>query len=190
MQLKEDNLFIITGASGSGKSASLSHLQEDFENVFDFDSVGVPDNADKIWRQKTTEYWLHEYAKNKKSMILCGQIVLGELISCPSFRGFDHIKALHLDVYDLTRIHRIDKILRTQDMLNWSSWLRMHSHDPQWCPHVIKDNAWDALDFSQWDKLLQWPFEVKRIDTTNMQVKEVAKGIMDFVNHVSGFMMS
>jgi broad-specificity NMP kinase len=52
-------LYLVTGASGAGKTACLSRLRELSPGVIwhDFDDVGVPADADKVWRQHTTEYW-------------------------------------------------------------------------------------------------------------------------------------
>jgi hypothetical protein len=53
-------IYFVTGASGAGKAACIPYLKKLLPNIkiFDFDEVGVPENADKIWRQKSTEYWL------------------------------------------------------------------------------------------------------------------------------------
>jgi uridine kinase len=43
-------LYFIGGASGSGKTAVMPHLQELLGNgiaVYDFDDIGVPEGADK-----------------------------------------------------------------------------------------------------------------------------------------------
>ena len=47
-------LYFIGGASGSGKTAVMPYLKEllgDGIAVYDFDDIGVPDNADKKLRQ-------------------------------------------------------------------------------------------------------------------------------------------
>ncbi|MDZ5762002.1 GNAT family N-acetyltransferase N-terminal domain protein [Candidatus Cyrtobacter comes] len=51
-------LCFIGGASGSGKTALMPHLKEllgDSIAVYDFDDIGVPEGADKKWRQESTE---------------------------------------------------------------------------------------------------------------------------------------
>lgn len=51
-------LYFIGGASGSGKTAIMSHLKELLRNdiaIYDFDDIGVPKGADKKWRQEFTE---------------------------------------------------------------------------------------------------------------------------------------
>lgn len=47
-------LYFIGGASGSGKTAIMPELQKILGSeikVYDFDDIGVPEGADKKWRQ-------------------------------------------------------------------------------------------------------------------------------------------
>jgi hypothetical protein len=80
-------LYFIGGASGSGKTAVIPYLKEllvDAIAVYDFDDIGVPEDADKRWRQESTEKWLKKLLGGGKDACLLGQIVLGEILSCPS----------------------------------------------------------------------------------------------------------
>jgi hypothetical protein len=50
--------YFIGGVSGSGKTAIIPDLKKILGNsitVYDFDDIGVPDGADKKWRQESTE---------------------------------------------------------------------------------------------------------------------------------------
>ena len=55
-------LFFVTGASGSGKTAIIPRLRQRLPQVavYDFDSIGVPPDADAAWRQQATERWLRQ----------------------------------------------------------------------------------------------------------------------------------
>ncbi len=71
------NLYFITGACGSGKSAIIPYLKKALKNIdiHDFDEKGVPPNPKIKWRLDTTDYWLKiakKNAKNNKSTIICG----------------------------------------------------------------------------------------------------------------------
>ena len=61
-QGEEVLLLLVTGASGSGKSAALAALAERFpvETVTcaEFDSIGVPAGADNAWRHGAVERWV------------------------------------------------------------------------------------------------------------------------------------
>jgi len=92
-----------------------------------------------------------------------------------------------LDVNDFERIQRLKKRAEAggvdQNMLNWSSWLRMHHQDPQWMQHVLKEDCWSGLDFSAWDQLSNWDSKaiVKAFDTTGLTINQVAKALADWV---------
>lgn len=183
-------LYFIGGASGSGKTAIMPELQKILGSeikVYDFDDIGVPEGADKKWRQESTEKWLQKLLEDGKDACLLGQIVLGEIMACPSAKNLDGINFCLLDVSDFKRIQRLknrNTYGADQNMLNWSAWLRMHHQDPQWTQHVIKDDSWDSLYFSSWDQNENWPSNVttKIIDTTSLDIKEVAEQVAAWIN--------
>jgi hypothetical protein len=81
--------FVLMGASGAGKSVALNGLLLKHPQVvwYDFDSVGVPPNADKGWRQRTIEHWLKialEHQSRGQDMGLCGNAAFGEYLASPS----------------------------------------------------------------------------------------------------------
>lgn len=147
-------IYFIAGASGSGKSAIIEDLKLALPNaaIHDFDDIGVPENADKIWRQKATEQWLQRYLTQKDSVgifCVCGQVVLGEILACPSANKIGKVNFCLLEVSDFERIRRLKKqnaYGADQNMLNWAAWLRMHHQDPQWAQYVITDDCWKGLD--------------------------------------------
>jgi len=185
-------LYFVAGASGSGKSAIISDLKKILGGtvaVYDFDDIGVPENADKKWRQESTEKWLQKLLSDDKDACLLGQIVLGEILACPSAKHIDKINFCLLDVSDFERIQRLKKrntYGADQNMLNWSSWLRMHHRDPQWMQHVLKEDCWNGLDFNAWDQLENWDKRaaVKALDTTTLPISKVAASVSNWINEV------
>lgn len=188
--MDSNTFYFVAGASGSGKTAIIVDLQKtlgDTVSVYDFDSIGVPEGADKTWRQESTEKWLQRLLKENKDACLIGQIVLGELLACPSAKQLEKINFCLLDVSDAERIKRLKKRNTDgidQNMLNWSSWLRMHHQDPQWMQHVLKEACWYKLDFSNWDQLSHWDSKaiVKILDTTELSIQQVTEAIASWVN--------
>lgn len=184
-------LYFIGGASGSGKTAVMPHLKEllgDSIAVYDFDYIGVPEGADKKWRQESTEKWLQKLLSDDKDACLLGQIVLGEILSCPSAKQIDKINFCLLDASDFERIGRLKKCNTygaDQNMLNWAAWLRMHTRDPQWAPHVIQEDAASIMDFSRLSVLNSYDevANIKILDTTDLALHEVAAQLADWVNH-------
>ncbi|CAN5684623.1 hypothetical protein BH11PAT2_BH11PAT2_03900 [soil metagenome] len=72
-------VYFISGVNGVGKSSLMPHLREllpaDTYSVVDFDSRGVPDGADRNWRQLEAKYWIEEGVKawvESKELVICG----------------------------------------------------------------------------------------------------------------------
>lgn len=87
MVISSMNIFFITGTSGSGKSTLIHFLKDKLSekkfSIHDFDENGVPSNADREWRIKTTEYWItraEHNATQKKSTIICGVTLPSEVM--------------------------------------------------------------------------------------------------------------
>ena len=185
--------YFIAGASGSGKTAIISDLKEilgDAVAVYDFDDIGVPDGAGKKWRQASTEKWLQQLIQENKDACLLGQIVLGEILACPSAQKINKINFCLLDCSDFERIQRLRKRGTygvDQNMLNWASWLRMHHQDPQWMQQVLKEDCWDGLNFSAWGHLVDWDDKaiVKILDTTALPINQVAKCVAAWMSQTS-----
>ncbi|MBS0185616.1 MAG: hypothetical protein JSS34_04660 [Proteobacteria bacterium] len=58
-----NRMYFIAGASGSGKTAIIPYLKELLGQqvaLYDFDDIGVPNDADIKWRQEATEKWLQK----------------------------------------------------------------------------------------------------------------------------------
>lgn len=156
-------LFLLWGASGSGKSTVLTVLKERLSSMrmHDFDEEGVPVNADKVWRQERAELWVEralEYQAQDTDMLLAGQLPIGELLACPSASSLTRITSCLLDCSDQERVARLRsrndfKATATQEMLCWASWMRMHASDPQWYPTVITDSGFESM---QWDRWVGW----------------------------------
>ncbi|OFZ56858.1 MAG: hypothetical protein A2381_14035 [Bdellovibrionales bacterium RIFOXYB1_FULL_37_110] len=75
-------LYFIGGASGSGKTAVMPYLKEllgDGIAVYDFDDIGVPDGADKKWRQESTEKWLQKLLSDGKDACLLGFVCITKI---------------------------------------------------------------------------------------------------------------
>jgi hypothetical protein len=184
-------LYLVTGASGSGKTACLNKLRELRADVdwHDFDELGVPANADRVWRQRTAEHWLRTAIQNQDSgrdTGVSGGIILGEVLACPSASQVDGVAACLLDCYDVVRIDRLRKRGlhgATQDMLCWAAWQRMHAVDPQWRQDVIRDGGAPEMRWEQWESWragdARW--EVQVIDTTAMTIEEVALEISRWI---------
>ena len=185
-------LYLVTGASGSGKTACLDILRQRNPQVvwYDFDEVGVPTNADKVWRQRTTEYWLKQAIQNQVEGLdtsINGNIILGEVLACPSAPRINGIAVCLLDCDDVVRIGRLrDRGSHgaTHEMLCWAAWQRMHAVDPQWYQNTIRDDAAPEMRWEQWEDWQRgdprWQTWV--LDTTTLTIEEVAEAVLKWMN--------
>lgn len=184
-------LIFVAGASGSGKTACIPELRKLFPEaeIYDFDEIGVPPNPDKAWRQRATEQWLGRYlsGSSKRLMIICGQIVAGEILACPSGLKIIPINMIFLDVSDPERICRLrmrgDNDIN-QHILNWAAWLGMHHVDPSWQLNVIRDDCWNEMDFGRLAVLQGWEntANISILDTTLINVENTAQMISAWIN--------
>jgi hypothetical protein len=74
-------MYFVSGVCGVGKSALIPHLRAalpaDTYQVLDFDSRGVPDDADRTWRMSESQHWINtavEAATKGTTLIVCGFI--------------------------------------------------------------------------------------------------------------------
>jgi hypothetical protein len=190
-------LFLIMGASGSGKSSCLNGLRQQTPHIDwrDFDDAPKHPNSTAD-RQLTTEYWLQVAKQNQERGIstgIAGTIVLGEVLACPSAPAIEAIHALLLDCADIVRIDRIrardgiDASCATQDMLCWAAWLRMHSSDPQWRQDVIQTPGAPGMNWKRWSS---WNkddprWKVNVLDNTSLSVEETTDALVAWANERS-----
>lgn len=159
------NIFFITGTSGAGKSTLTQNLRallpiEQFA-VYDFDERGVPADADKEWRKKTTHDWLHQAAINShshKTTIICGVTVPSEILSASSRPDIP----IHFGFIKI---------------------------DDQTIEQRLKDRCWDdALieDNRNWSRYLEQEVEKQKshfiLDASRMTPYEVAASFIEWIN--------
>lgn len=184
-------MFLVTGASGSGKTSCLGPLRDLHPEIawHDFDELGVPPKPDKKWRHRQTEHWVNtaiQYQNEGRDTGICGNIILGEVLACPSGSQLDHVATCLLDCYDVTRIDRLRKRGLhgdTQDMLCWAAWQRMHAADPQWRQDVIKEDGAPEMHWDRWDTWERGDprWQVSLIDTTKLSIEEVAAEVSSWM---------
>jgi dephospho-CoA kinase len=156
-------LFIITGASGSGKSTVVPHLREllpDFD-VFDIDEELIT-NAVGDW-QIVKNIWMRiasHIAKSKRMTILCGTQMPWEIEKCDDYKEFSQFYFLNLHCDDSVREKRLLE-------RGWSNELIVeHKIFAKW----LIENA---------DKEFDPPMVM--IDTSHTSVNEVSLKVKDWV---------
>src|SRR5580700_6232323 len=165
--------LLLSGSSGGGKTHSMPYLKRLLPDVSIRDSDEFGATGGKAGRQENLEIWVKEAIRLQeldKSLILCGQSPIGELLACPSAPALDSMGCCLLDCHDHVRIRRLKQRgdnCGSMDMLCWACWHRMHAIDPQWRQDVIRDDCWEQLC---WDRWSGWTagdprWKVKVIDT-------------------------
>jgi predicted kinase len=164
-------LFVLTGASGAGKTATSLALAAEAENV-------VVMESDILWRDEfnrpATDYrdyremWLR-VAKNisqaGKPVVLCGAAVPEQFERCVERRYFSDVHYLALVCDD----ERLAARLRSRPLWRGSSaneYIEEHLKFNRW----LKDNAADT----------QPP--IRLLDTTEVTVQESSKSVKEWID--------
>ena len=180
-------LYLVTGASGAGKSTVLDPLRTLAPEiaVHDYDVVGVPTEPNKRWRQRTNELWVQQalrFQKRGQDLILFGQTPLGELLATPSATRLEGIAACLLDCEESVRKKRLP--ILGEHHLVWAEWLRQHAQDPQHDQDVLKEDAPPRMRWERWDRWQRGDprWQVVRLDTSLLGVAEVAGQLADWMH--------
>ncbi|WP_108722238.1 AAA family ATPase [Gorillibacterium timonense] len=155
-------LFIVTGASGSGKSFVISELRRimpEFD-IFEYDNLIEFIGFD--W-EKMRNIWLRvarNIASSGRMTIICGTLMPWDLEECVDYHSFKHVYYLNLHCDDETRELRLRQ-------RNWSE-------------EMIQEH----LSFAKWlienaDKAYKPPMPI--VDTANHDVSEVAIQIKEWI---------
>lgn len=171
-------IFLITGVNGIGKSTLLSQLKNKLEgsifDIHDFDERGVPNNADRQWRQTETFHWVGVGKENEgraKSTVVCGFMKFSEIEGTLSQLGTDANICL-LDADEETISHRI--LGRYPDSESVAELQRTTGKTPE---KFAMDNVWVSSKFSQEAKEKGYSI----VDTTNLSPEEVGQKVIDWI---------
>lgn len=162
-------LFIVTGASGVGKTTVMDELRvqmPDFD-VFSTDIDNFGTTAAKLDYQDRFNlllHFAHFVAKSGRGTIICGTFMPWDVQKCDTYDTFSELCFINLHCDDATRNNRLrnraDKEMWTDDML------KQHEQFAQW-----------LLDHAESDYNPPMP----TIDTSNTPTSEVAKQIKRYV---------
>ncbi|GIE77021.1 hypothetical protein Aph02nite_29710 [Actinoplanes philippinensis] len=184
-------LLTISGSSCSGKTTTVRACGPIDGLVWhDFDEIGVPDDADLVWRHRSLEGWLQKalrYQADGLDMLLTGQSPLGEVLACPSAPLLDGIAACLLDVDDDVRRQRLAQRdpgkwddRATDRFIGWARWQRAHAADRWHLPEAITAGGWEPMRWDRWADLPGWAVTV--IDTTGRSVEESAADLRRWID--------
>ncbi len=155
-------LFIVTGASGSGKSYVIPELRKvlpEFE-IFDLDWLSPFTGED--W-QKLRNIWLRVargIAAGGRVTVLCGTMMPRDVEQCEDYSCFSQIYYLNLHCHDRIREERLRARKWEESLITehntFAAWLLEHA-----------DSAYDP--------------PMPTIDTSETETPEIALQIKDWV---------
>jgi RNase adaptor protein for sRNA GlmZ degradation len=140
-------LIVLTGASGSGKTAIADAIETrhpGLADVFRFDRIGVPSpeamvkgwGSGEAWQRATTLTWIARIAalrSSKRPVLFEGQMRLAFVQEGLKSAGVADSRLILLDCDDETRMHRLvahrnQPELANPTMMNWAASLRREAH--------------------------------------------------------------
>jgi len=149
-------LVILTGASGSGKTAIAEAIRTgrpDLTEVLHFDSIGVPSPEERLawgpegaWQRAMTLNWMDRIAAMRgghRPVLFEGQMRIAFVREGLLAAGIADARVLLVDCDDATRTRRLvtnrgQPELANPDMMMWAEFLRREA----------KESACEVLDTS------------------------------------------
>ncbi|MFK4835817.1 hypothetical protein ACI3KY_08820 [Microbacterium sp. ZW T2_14] len=190
-------LLSLTGASGAGKSTALDAVKAvDWPSRLDcveFDSIGVPADADTAWRHAAIEHWVQRAVAGQRAghhLLLCGQVPMGELLAAPSADQLDGIAVCVLHCSPEVRRARLRARGEPEHTLvhhvRFGEWFHRHTLDPTHSPEVIRTESSTAM---QWERWAAWTkgdprWDARIIDTDPLTAEEVAREVETWARRV------
>lgn len=167
--MKTCPLFIVTGASGVGKTTVMQELRAQMPEfiVFSTDNDNFGSTSNKLEyadRHNLLLQFAHAAALSGRGAIICGTFMPWDAQKCDTYHFFSEVCFINLHCDDETRSFRLrnreDKAMWTDDML------KQHEQFAQW-----------LLDHAQTDYNPPMP----TIDTTSTPPSNVAKQIKHYI---------
>lgn len=139
---------IMTGASGSGKTAIAKAIEETYSSitVLRFDTIGVPSaevmatfgcdhQPGGAWQRAMTFQWLERIVpllSEGKSVLFEGQMRIAFIREALTASGIENARVLCVECDDATRLRRLthDRLqpeLASESMIGWSRYLHQEA---------------------------------------------------------------
>jgi hypothetical protein len=186
--------FLVTGASGVGKSTVRSLIEAELSGqvrVCELGTLGITPEWSLRWRHETVErvvqLAIREQEKGKH-FLLCGDPVPpGELYAAPSAGTLDGIEVCLLDVSAERQSERLKLRGDPADLIPshvaFADWMRQHVRDHRYRPEVIINDGWEKMRWEVWTagEVKTAPWRSVIIDTSNLQPNEVAERVARWI---------
>ena len=184
--------FLVTGASGAGKSTVRRALAPSLGPGFDaveLATLGITPQWSLTWRHRVLEQVVQRALladHHGRHFLLCGDPVPpGEVIAVPSGDRLGRIHVCLLDVAPDAQRARLLERGDAQELiphhLAFAEWMRHHVVDPTHRPEVIM-SGWDEMCWDRW--LVSGagtPWTAHVVDTTNARPADVAHQVLQWI---------
>ena len=188
--------FLVTGASGVGKSTVRKLIEPEFADILEILELGMLGSTPKWeieWRHRMVERTVRralEAQREGRHFLLCGDPVPpGEVWAAPSA---DHLDCLAVCLLDAGEKAQTTRLLERGDDLNviprhvaFADWMRQHVVDHRHRPEAITQNAWPQMRWDRWVGLaaVQPPWSSYIIETSELGPSEVAHLVARWLRH-------
>jgi hypothetical protein len=179
--------FLVTGASGVGKSTVRKLIEPEFADILEVAELGMLGSTPKWnleWRHQMVERAVvHalEAQRKGKHFLLCGDPVPpGEVWATPSADRLGRLDVCLLDAGENAQTARL--IARGDDStfllhhVAFAEWMRHHVVDHRHRPEVITQNGWPQMRWERWVGIAttEPPWSSHIIETSKLVPNEVA----------------
>ncbi len=191
--------FLVTGASGVGKSTVRKLLEPEFAPVLEIAELGMLGSTPKWsieWRHRMVERMVRraiELGTEEKHFLLCGDPVPpGEVWAAPSADRLGGLEVCLLDAHEEAQTARLrargDEARYIGHHVAFANWMRRHVVDPGHMPEVLTRNAWPEMSWDRWvgRALSCPPWSSEVIDTSDLEPAEVARRVAHWLRRRLG----
>lgn len=184
--------FLVTGASGAGKSTVrriITPVVEQRFDVVELATLGITPQWDLGWRHRVLERVVQralDAEHHGRHFLLCGDPVPpGEVIAVPSG---DRLPPLHVCLLDVEAdAQRVRLLARGDDPdliarhVAFADWMRHHVVNPGHRPDVIAGSGWEEMRWERWSAHVGRPWTSHIVDTTNVPPAHVAQQVLEWI---------
>ena len=185
--------FLVTGASGAGKSTVRRALAPRLGQAFDaveLATLRITPQWSLGWRHRAVEQVVQRALladRDRRHFLLCGDPVPpGEVIAAPSG---DRLGTLHVCLLDVAPEAQRERLIARGDApelmphhVAFAEWMRHHVVDTQHRPDVIMGDGWDQMRWDRWlSRGAEPPWTTHIVDTTGLPPADVAGRVFDWI---------
>lgn len=191
-------MFLVSGASGMGKSTVRGFLAEDLPSGFACieleDVLPAPLHPDTRYRQQAAgaavRRALELQAEGRDLVLASDPVAAGELLAVPEAEGLNGIAVCVLDADESVQRERLSDRGETEEALGhhaaFARWMRGHARDPQHMQHVLISGGLDGMHWERWTGLTagdpRWGMVV--IDTTLLDQAAAGHAVRQWIDDV------